>query len=111
MMASVVTRIQELGIEVKHVPGGCTSLCQPVNVGFNKPFKDHVRWQWMSWMIPSVIIHDTTSSPTRRNVVDQAMTEMKEEMGIVHNAWSKTGYEWFPKEGGLQYPSRLYVDL
>jgi len=42
MMASVVTKIQELGIEVKHIPGGCTSLCQPVDVGFNKPFKDRV---------------------------------------------------------------------
>jgi hypothetical protein len=47
MMASVVKRIQELGIEVKHVPGGFTSLCQPVDVGFNKPFKDPVRRQWM----------------------------------------------------------------
>ena len=48
MMASVVTRIQELGIEVKHITGGCTSLCQPVEVGFNKPFKDRVRRQWVS---------------------------------------------------------------
>jgi hypothetical protein len=32
MMASVVQRIQELGVEVKHIPGGCTSLCQPVNI-------------------------------------------------------------------------------
>ncbi|MFM7225765.1 MAG: hypothetical protein ACKO1Y_10145 [Actinomycetota bacterium] len=51
MMASVVTRIQELGVEVKHIPGGCTSLCQQVDVGFNKPFKDRVRRQWISWMI------------------------------------------------------------
>ena len=51
MMASVVTRIQELGVEVMHIPGGCTSLCQPVDVGFNKPFKDRVRRQWVSWMI------------------------------------------------------------
>ncbi len=27
MMASVVQMIQELGVEVKHIPGGCTSLC------------------------------------------------------------------------------------
>ena len=102
MMASVVTRIQELGIEVKHVPGGCTSLCQPVNVCFNKPFKDRVRRQWMSWMISEGIIHGTTSSPTRRDVagwVDRAMIEMKDVVGIVRNAWSKTGYEWFAKEG------------
>jgi hypothetical protein len=42
MMALVVQMIQELGVEVKHIPGGCTSLCQPVDVGFNKPFKDRM---------------------------------------------------------------------
>jgi hypothetical protein len=102
MMALVVTRIQELGIEVKHVPGGCTSLCQPIDVGFKKPFKDRVRQQWMSWMISEGIIHGTTSSPQRRDVagwIDRAMTEMKEEVGIIRNAWSKMGYEWFVKEG------------
>ena len=40
MMASVVHRIQDLGVEVIHIPGGCTSLCQPVDVGLNKPFKE-----------------------------------------------------------------------
>jgi hypothetical protein len=39
MMASVVQRIQDLGVEVEHIPEGCTSLCQPVDVGMNKPFK------------------------------------------------------------------------
>ena len=43
MMGSVVQRIKELGVEVQHIPGGCTSLCQPVDVGFNKPFKDRIR--------------------------------------------------------------------
>jgi hypothetical protein len=32
MMASVVERIQALGIDVFHIPGGCTGLCQPVDV-------------------------------------------------------------------------------
>ena len=45
MMALVVQMIQELGIEVKHIPGGCRSLCQHVDVGFNKPFKDRMQRQ------------------------------------------------------------------
>jgi hypothetical protein len=105
MMALVVTRIQELGIEVKHVPGRCTSLCQPVNVGFNKPSKDRVQRQWMSWMITGGVIHGTTSLPMRHDVagwVYQMMTEMKEEVGIIRNTWSKAGYKWFPKEGGQE---------
>jgi hypothetical protein len=102
MMASVVTRIQELGVEVMHIPGGCTSLCQPVDVGFNKPFKDRIRRQWVSWMIAEGVIHGTTSSPTRRDVtgwVDRAVAEMRSEGTICRNAWQKTGYEWFATEG------------
>ena len=66
MMASVVQKIQgELGVEVKHIPGGCTSLCQPVDVGFNKPFEDRLQRLWASWMISEGIVHGTTSPPTR----------------------------------------------
>ena len=39
MMNLVVNAIQDLGVEVKHVPGACTSLCQPADIGINKPFK------------------------------------------------------------------------
>ena len=70
MMASVVQMIQELGVEVKHVLGGCTSLCQPVNVGFNKMFKDRMQQQWINWMIPEGVVHGTTSPPSRADVVN-----------------------------------------
>jgi hypothetical protein len=99
MMGSVVQRIQELGVEVQHIPGGCTSLCQPVDVGFNKPFKDRVRRVWHNWMTAKAVVHGTTRSPTRLDVatwVAHTMEEMKGEGGIIRNAcWRKTGYEWF----------------
>ena len=101
MMASVVSKIQELGVEVKHIPGGCTSLCQPVDVGFNKPFKSRVRKMWINWMIAKGVQEGTTSLPTRRDVavwVDEAMAKMKEKQQIIKNAWLKTGFEWFDKE-------------
>ena len=99
MMASVVQKIQqELGVEVKHIPGGCTFLCQPVDVGFNKPFKDRL-WEAVdivddfrghrSW-------HDKPS-----NKAGQAMADMKAEHGIVRNAWMKSGFEWFDKNKGV----------
>jgi hypothetical protein len=94
MMALVVQRIQELGVEVKHIPGGCTSLCQPVNISFNKPFKDCVRRTWHSWMIANGVVHSTTSPPTRLDVatwVDNAMAEMRREGDIIRNAWRKMG--------------------
>ena len=35
-MGTVVNRIQSMGIEVVHIPAGCTYLCQLINVGINK---------------------------------------------------------------------------
>jgi hypothetical protein len=42
MMTLVVTKIRDLGVEVENIPGVCTGLCQPVDVGVNKPFKNHI---------------------------------------------------------------------
>jgi hypothetical protein len=103
MVASVVSKIQELGVKVKHIPGGCTSLCQPVDVGFNKPFKSLVQKMWINWIIAKGVQEGTTSLPTRRDVtvwVDEAMAKMMEKQQIIQNAWLKMGFEWFDKEEG-----------
>ena len=42
IMASVVNEIQALGVEVEHIPGGYTYLCQPVDIDINKPYKKHL---------------------------------------------------------------------
>ncbi len=98
MMPLVVQMIQELGVEVQHIPGGCTSLCQPVDVGFNKPFKDRMRWQWMNWMINEGVVHGTTNLPARLDMakwVHNAMLEMKGEGKIIRNAWKRHDFECF----------------
>ena len=51
MMGTVVTAIQKLGIQVEHIPGGCTGLCQPIDVGINKPLKNWIWHLWENWMI------------------------------------------------------------
>lgn len=104
MMSSVVQAIQEMGVEVTHIPGGCTSLCQPVDVGFNKPFKTNVRQDWESWMLFDGIVHGTTSAPTREEVagwIAQAFRRMQ-GTATVKNAWMKTNYEWFAVEENEQ---------
>jgi hypothetical protein len=51
MMVLVVNKISDLGIEVIHIPGGCTGLCQLLNIGVNKPFKQCIRHLWEEWMM------------------------------------------------------------
>ena len=99
VMASVVNERQDLGVEAEHIPGGCTYLCQPVNIGINKPYKKHMRHQWEIWMISEEMVEGTTSPPTREQIVNWAKyaNETMSEVNI-HNAWKHGQYSWFPNE-------------
>ena len=54
MMASVTDAIADLGIEIISTPGGCTGLCQPLDLGIDKPFKAHICNLWEEWMIEEI---------------------------------------------------------
>jgi len=43
-MQSIVHEIEDLSVEVQHIPAGCTSLCQLVDVGVNKPFNSCLQY-------------------------------------------------------------------
>ena len=49
-MAPVVQCINALGVQIINIPPGCTFLCQPVDVGMNKPFKNRVKEHWRNWL-------------------------------------------------------------
>jgi hypothetical protein len=111
MMASVVSKIQDLGVEVEHIPGGCTSLCQPVDIGVNKPFKNRIRDQWEDWMIDEGLVNGTTSPPTREDIVRwtrNAHANLPSQM--VKNAWRHGDYSWFPAGGGEEQGANLNAD-
>ena len=95
-MGSVVNRIQAMGIEVIHVPAGCTYLYKPVDVGINKPIKTRLTIMWEDWMTDGAgIVNGIAKEPSRKQVVEwllDAYTTMTTEMG--RNAWKKQGYEW-----------------
>ena len=78
-MALVIQRIQKLGIEVIHIPGRCTGLCQLLDVGINKPFKCRVRQRWEEWMISGIERTGTIEFPSHAEVsawVAEVLLEM-----------------------------------
>ncbi len=68
IMGSVVNVIKDLGIEVIHIPGGCTGLLQPLYVGLNKPFKVRVRASWEEWMMAMIDKCGVVEAPTREDI-------------------------------------------
>jgi hypothetical protein len=101
MMALVVAKISELGIEVIHIPGGCTGLCQPLNIGVNKPLKHCLRDLWEEWMTNMLNKEGEICDATREEVAEWMAIVYWQMMGskILKNAWWETGYDWFEGVG------------
>src|SRR5437763_13227761 len=43
---SVKTKFRDKGIDLAVISGGLTSICQPLDVTINKPFKDNLCKEW-----------------------------------------------------------------
>ena len=64
LMSSVVYAIQDLRIEVDYIPGGCTGLVQPLDVGVNKPLKNLIRRKWEENMLEEGLAMTVSKPPT-----------------------------------------------
>jgi hypothetical protein len=69
MMGNIVNCIQSLGIEVIHIPAGCTYLCQPIDEGINKSTKSGLREKWEDWMFKGDRIIDCAAKELSRKLV------------------------------------------
>ena len=46
----VTKKVRDTRTHIAVIPGGLTSMLQPLDVSINKPFKDKLRELWMEWM-------------------------------------------------------------
>ena len=47
---SVKAKFRQHNFQLTVIPAGLTSVCQPLDVAINKPFKDNLRKEWHEWM-------------------------------------------------------------
>jgi hypothetical protein len=95
LKGTITDAIQALGVEIEFIPAGCTDLVQPVDVGFNKPFKTYMTHLYSDFMMaqdPNMPIREAT----HREVsawVKESVARISEETVI--NSWRKTGFSYF----------------
>ncbi len=93
-----MNQIQSLGIEVQHIPAGCTYLCQPVNcqLGINKPIKKEMMEQWEDWMYSGGgVVEGVAKAPSPKLVAEWIIGTYKKISEVTgQNAWRKGGFEW-----------------
>ena len=48
---SMKNQLRKMKTELVVIPGGMTSVLQPMDVSINKPFKDRLRQQYLTWIV------------------------------------------------------------
>jgi hypothetical protein len=99
LMASVVNVIEAMGVQVEHIPGGCTGLCQPIDVGIGKPLKNRVRNMWEDWMVEQGGETLRFTPPSRQVVADWVLEATNDlSLDIIKNSWRHQPYSFFENE-------------
>ena len=95
MLGTMADVIHKLGVELKFIPPGCTGLVQPIDVGFNKPYKANYTKLYTKFLMNQDA--DQPLSGAKRKDISQwildAIGAIYEE--TVKNAWRKKGYSYF----------------
>ncbi|EEC13398.1 hypothetical protein IscW_ISCW020254 [Ixodes scapularis] len=81
--------LDEKETDVVFIPGGCTSILQPADVCWMKPFKDALRNRWSSFLWEgAVTAKGNLKKPSRQDVVSfgsEALASLSEE--AIPTAW------------------------
>ena len=86
---NIKTANDRCNVDVLIIPGGCTSIVQPMDKCINKPFKESMRASWQAWMREERALTKAGNlkQPTRQdaiNWVSEAWRSIKVET-VVHS--------------------------
>ena len=95
MLGIAVDAIHKLGVEIGFIPPGCSGLVQPIDVGFNKPYKANYTKLYTKFLMNQDA--DQLLSGAKRKDVSQWILEAVGAISkeTVKNAWRKKGYSYF----------------
>ena len=83
-------------MEVEHIPGGCTSLCQPVDVGINMSMNANICKDCYDWMLDLGISVSKTKPLTRKLIGEWVMKAYNNvSVEVVTDSWKHDAYTWF----------------
>jgi hypothetical protein len=96
---SVANAIEDIGVEWDIIPGGCTSLVQPIDVGIGKPWKYRMRNRLEEWTTTTTTADRIKPKEARlliANWAAEAWAALPND--IVYNSWRHHPFSYFPDQ-------------
>ena len=81
----LLSRRSEFGVnsDTAVIPGGCTSILQPADVSWNRPFKSYIQEKWDSWMVDGQHTYTATGRMRKpENKVRYSFSVVKKKMYV-----------------------------
>jgi DDE superfamily endonuclease len=72
-MSNFFNRCAEIGTDIDYIPAGYTCVLQPIDVGFNSPFKKYIKDQHHEWCLDAYANCENDQrlpQPTMENIVE-----------------------------------------
>ena len=94
LIDKVMDAFQNSNTTVIVIPGGCTSILQPLDVSINKPIKGHLRSSWVQYMLENSSSDQAIKRPTKQllvNWIEEANEKLDSNLCIVKKAFLVTG--------------------
>ena len=108
MTTEVRAAVVDCGVFLEFIPGGYTWRLQVLDVGINKPFKNHLRDSYDTWFSGN----DYDAKPQRSDVatwVKDAMNAV--EKSTIKRTWKRVGVEEKKNEDNEQYNDDIEIDM
>jgi hypothetical protein len=102
---SCVNEIENLGVEWDILPGGCTGLIQPIDVGVGKPLKACLRTKNECYMLKQCESGKRVTPKNARMMLAKWVSCIwgDFEWQICYNAWRHRPFSYFPEDDPLDY--------
>jgi len=104
IMDSIKKQLRKANAELAVIPGGCTSILQPLDVSVNKPFKGWLRASWTEYIRNDAARVDAARKageaaakiqpPSKQLIVDwvgSAVMKLREKSDLVRKSFVVTG--------------------
>ena len=85
----------KIGTKLLVIPGGCTSILQPLDVSINKPFKSYIRQCWCERMISEAESGVAKITPASKDIlmgwIKTAADRIEQAVPIIEKSFQVTG--------------------
>ena len=82
----VLAKCEELQVNLLKIPAGCTSVFQPADVSWNRPFKAHIRKLWVD-RLAAMVMGKQPIEPPSRDIVCSWVQAAWEGLDAVENGF------------------------